>query len=184
MTYSTPTAGGTFPTEPRRVGPGPRPTLGTAALLLALAASGCALPPAAAVPAREGSPDDLAAIRDLHEIDRRASLARDFETLRSILSDDAVVLAPGAPPLAGRRAIDENFRQMVETLQEIEVLDYELDFEEVRVFGDYAYEWGRIRGTLRDPATGEERQNAFKVLRILRREADGRWRIYRTMWNE
>lgn len=38
---------------------------------------------------------DLERIEELHRADMRASKERDYRTLRSLMSDDAVVLPPG-----------------------------------------------------------------------------------------
>jgi ketosteroid isomerase-like protein len=63
-----------------------------------------------------------------------------------------------------------------------DVLDYALRFQEVKVLGDYAYEWGSITGSMREIVTGDVSRSAFHVMRILRRQADGSWRVYRSIW--
>ncbi len=49
---------------------------------------------------------DLEAIEELHLRDMAASKSGDFETLRSLLADDAVVLPPGGVALRGRAQLD------------------------------------------------------------------------------
>lgn len=128
---------------------------------------------------------DLAAIEALHRRDMEASKAGDFETLRSIISDEAVMLPPGTRPTRGREAIERGLSRMAEAMSGVEVLEYRLDFEEVEVCGDYAFEWGHIRGAMRAREEGAEVvHSVYKVLRILRRQPDGTWKVHRSIWND
>ncbi len=128
---------------------------------------------------------DLAAIEELHRRDMRASREGDFRTLRSIMSDDAVVMPPGGRATRGRAELDRSFSRMAEAMGSVEVLEYVLDFEEVKVLGDYAFEWGTIRGAsrMRD-GDGSVERSSYKVMRILQRQPDGEWKVHRTIWNE
>ena len=128
---------------------------------------------------------DLAAIEELHRRDMRASKAGDFETLRSIITDEAVMMPPGVRATRGREQIERGLGRMSESMRGVEVLEYVLDFEEVVVCGDYAFEWGHIRGAMRAREEGAEvERSAYKVMRILRREADGTWKVHRSIWND
>ena len=127
---------------------------------------------------------ELAAIEELHQRDLAASKAGDFETLRALVSDEAVMMPPGGDFVRGRAAIDAGMSRMVEAMAAVEVLDYVLDFEEVQVFGEYAFEWGVIRGRMRKRDGGEVGESAYKVMRILRRQAGGEWKVHRSIWNE
>jgi uncharacterized protein (TIGR02246 family) len=128
--------------------------------------------------------EDLKAIEELHQRDMRASREGDFETLRSLMSDDAVVMPPGGRVTRGRAALDASFARMAEGMRQVEVLEYELDFEEVEVVGDYAFEWGTIRGAMRALPGGEVERSSYKVMRVLQRQPDGAWKVHRTIWNE
>ena len=127
--------------------------------------------------------EDLRAIRLLHERDMAASKAGDFRTLRSLMSDDAVVMPPGGRTTRGREALDASFARMEKGAGGAEVLEYVLDFEEVKVLGDYAFEWGTIRGASRG-GDGRMERSSYKVMRILQRQPDGEWKVHRTIWNE
>jgi uncharacterized protein (TIGR02246 family) len=131
----------------------------------------------------DASEKDRRAIEELHRKDMEASRVGDFETLRSIVSDDAVILPPGGKPVRGKAELDASFGGMGDAMDRIEVLEYVLDFEEVETVGDYAFEWGEIRGLVRTK-DGELRRSAYNVMRILRREPDGDWRVHRSIWNE
>lgn len=127
---------------------------------------------------------DLARIEELHETDMRASREGDYRTLRSLMSDDAVVLPPGGRQIRGREALDRSFAAMSAAESPTEVLEYRFDWQEIRVLGDYAFEWGYIHGKERHRETGAVRAELYHVMRILQRQPDGAWKVHRTIWNE
>ena len=127
---------------------------------------------------------DLARIEALHEADMRASKAGDYHTLRSIMSDDAVVLPPGGHLIRGREALDRSFAAMSARESPTEVLEYRFDWQEIRVLGDYAFEWGYIHGKEHHKTSGTISSELYQVMRILQRQADGSWKVHRTIWNE
>ena len=127
--------------------------------------------------------DDLARIDALHRTDMEASRRGDYRTLRSVMSDDAVVLPPGGRMMRGRDALDRSFAAMAQATPTTEVLEYRFDWHEVQVCGDYAFEWGYIIGRERSLATGEEMAERYHVMRVLQRQADGEWKVHRTIWN-
>ena len=130
-----------------------------------------------------GDEKELAAIMQLHRRDMEASKAGDFETLRSLMSDDAVMMPPGGQFVRGRAEIDAGMSRMAEAMRAVEVLEYVLDFEEVKVLGDYAFEWGMIRGRMCSREGGEPEHSIYKVMRILKKQDDGEWRVHRSIWN-
>lgn len=125
---------------------------------------------------------DLQAIDELHRKDMIASKAGDHATLRSIMSDDAVVMPPGGKWLRGKEELDKSFSRMKDGMSEVEVLEYILDFEEVKVLGEYAFEWGTIRGSMRASPDGDVEHQTYKVMRILKKQ-HGEWKVHRTIWN-
>ncbi len=137
-----------------------------------------------APPRDPGSAEDYAAIERMHEKDEQAARDQDFDALRTVLSRDVVLMPPGQRAVRGRSEWDSSVRSMRDTMTGVEILEYEQFFEEVRVIGDYAFEWGTVVGTIRPPEGGEPVQIAQKLMRILKRGDDGKWRVHRSMWNE
>ena len=127
--------------------------------------------------------DDLELIDALHRADMEASRSGDYRTLRSLMSDDAVVLPPGGRMMRGREALDRSFAAMARATPSTEVLEYRFDWHEVEVCGDYAFEWGYIVGRERSLTTGEETAERHHVMRVLQRQDDGAWKVHRTIWN-
>ncbi len=73
---------------------------------------------------------------------------------------------------------------MMQVAPTTEVLEYRFEWHEVEVCGDYAFEWGYIVGRERSLTTGEETAERYHVMRILQRQADGEWKVHRTIWND
>jgi uncharacterized protein (TIGR02246 family) len=127
---------------------------------------------------------DREEIERLHQRDMTASKSLDYVTLSTLMSDDVVVLPPGGRAIRGRTEIDAGFKKMGSAEPVVDVLEYRFEWEEVRILGDYAFEWGYIHGRERDRKTGAETTSAYHVMRILQRQTDGAWKVHRTIWNE
>ena len=97
--------------------------------------------------------DDLRAIEALNQHDVKAVLAGDTHAIASQWTDDFVVLSSG-PTLRGREAHVLMLERGAEQAKAFVSLDYTVAFEEITVLGDYAYEWGTFRGSMRPRAGG------------------------------
>ena len=134
---------------------------------------------------RIDDPADLAAIDSLHARDMAAAPAGDIDALMALWSDDPVALPPDGPILEGREAI----RGMLEAGRRKadspwETKEYTQHFTEVKVLGDYGWDLGTVTSRLVNRNDGRELVVNGKLLRILKREADGRWTVYRSMWSQ
>lgn len=125
--------------------------------------------------------DDLRAIEALNQHDIRAAMAGDILAITSQWTDDFIALPPSGPALRGRVANAALVEQSREQMKAIEPIDYVVEFEEITISGDYAYEWGTFRGSMRPRAGGEPISYAGKLMRILQRQPDGSWKMHRTM---
>lgn len=65
----------------------------------------------------------------------------------------------------------------------VQITDYVFDFQEVRVVDDHAYEWARIRISSRYDGASSSTQTSGSLLRVLRRQEDGSWKVARAAWN-
>jgi uncharacterized protein (TIGR02246 family) len=130
-----------------------------------------------------GITDDRRAIEELHRKDMAASKARDRATLLSLCSDDCVLLPPGEDPIVGKEAIRESLERDVEQEQHYEITEYIHDFEEVRMLGEWAFEWGMFSAAAEPVGGGPPIRSSGKILRILERQEDGTWKVARSIWN-
>jgi ketosteroid isomerase-like protein len=110
-----------------------------------------------------------------------AVLASDIDALISQWTDDFVVIPPVGPIVRGRRANVEAARNGLEQIRAFEPVEFVVDFAEITIVGDYAFEWGTFRGMSRPRAGGDAVSYRGKLLRILQRQNDGAWKMHRTM---
>lgn len=131
---------------------------------------------------RDGSSADMDAINALHQRDLEASRKWDIDTLASLWTDDVVTLSEGEPPLIGKAANRASVTRLRDESRELQITDYSLSFNEVKIVGDWAFEWGTYSGTVK-PVRGELERITGKVIRVLKRDSDGSWKIARAMYN-
>jgi uncharacterized protein (TIGR02246 family) len=130
-----------------------------------------------------GMADDRRAIAELHETDMTASKARDVATLLSLCSEDCVLLPPGEDPMMGQEAIRESLERDQDQEQDYLITEYVHKFAEVKVLGDWAFEWGTFRAAAEPVGGGPPIRSSGKILRILERQGDGTWKVARSIWN-
>ncbi len=125
--------------------------------------------------------DDYQEIEELHRKDQEASLKRDLETLVSLMDDGIMLIPPRGEPKRGLSGVAGDLKKYFEQTREGKIIEYVQDFKEVEVLGDAAFDWGDFRGaeSSRDGAVVSQR---MRFMRILKRQSDGSWKIYRTFW--
>ena len=128
--------------------------------------------------------EDLAEIEKLHARDMAAAKVNDIETLRTLWTDDGVLLQPGQEPLVGKEAIWAYMQESLEEQKKYEITEYVHEFEEIKIIGDWAYEWGTFHGAYRPISGGEEIRERARLFRVLRRQPDGSWKCARAIWHE
>ncbi len=118
---------------------------------------------------------DEKAIRMLLNRWHRAMGAGDLAALLSMISEDAVFLAPEQAPLRGRVA----FAQELAALTESRTIRSSAEIEEVLVSGDLACCWATstVTTTPRDGTAPTVRRGS--VLSIFRKEFGGHWVLVR-----
>lgn len=116
--------------------------------------------------------EDERKIRELVEAWMAASKAGDISAVLALMTDDVIFMTPGRPPF-GKQDYAANSEQMRDFQ-----LDGRTDIEEIEVFGDRAYIRNHIRVTLTKAGEPPLRMSGY-TLGILRKEADGRWRLTR-----
>jgi uncharacterized protein (TIGR02246 family) len=125
-----------------------------------------------------GSADDLAAgsVRDEHVA---ALNAGDAAAWAAQFTDDGVQMPPDAPANFGRATIASWSRSFLELFR----VEFALGVEEVRVFGEWAFERGTYIIGLTPKAGGPPMQDAGKYITIYQRNPGAGWRMARDIWN-
>lgn len=109
-----------------------------------------------------------------------AWLAADTRQLTDVYTDDALVLYPNQPGIAGRAEILSYFKVFFNQFRQD---NFELISDEVQIIGSIAYDRGKYKwkGT---PRSGDSPINDYgKYLVILQQQADGSWKVLRDMDN-
>ncbi|HSF99668.1 MAG TPA: SgcJ/EcaC family oxidoreductase [Vicinamibacterales bacterium] len=146
----------------------------TAGLLLAVAAA-CAPPPAAPV----DTAADVAAINALVEREIAAVSAGDMEAIWSIFAEDVISMPPNEPAVNGHAGIDAWMAAMMEQM----TVSGGYTSSDVIVSGDLAVHRFTGELTLTPKAGGDAVTEAIKGLHVLRKQADGTWKITQDVWN-
>lgn len=126
---------------------------------------------------------DINNIEDLRREDVAASLAGDFEKLKSLMDEQCIVLPPDSEPEAGQAYLDRATVSTKDAQSQEQIIELTQDWEELQLFGDLAFERGVVRYAVKD-VEGKIVRETQRLLRILRRQKDGSWRVYRAMWHE
>lgn len=161
--------------------------------LLAATTAFVACAPTANPGNRDAQPDAaaLAGIEALHAADRAGVLAHDPAALLNLWSEDPVALPPDGPNLTGREAIENMLSAMGETPASERMwktVDYTQSFDEVFVIpgtdGTWGWDLGSARTVLEHREDGRRVAVTAKLLRILRRDGSGAWKVHRSMWTQ
>jgi ketosteroid isomerase-like protein len=144
-------------------------------VLISLTLSSCS--------SKDGSSKDIDAINTLHQRDMEASKKWDVDTLASLWTDDIVTLSEAEPAVIGKASNRESVIRLRDQSRDLQITDYVLSFNEVKIVDDWAFEWGTYSGAVKPVAGGEELRSTGKLIRVLKKESDGTWRIARAMFN-
>jgi uncharacterized protein (TIGR02246 family) len=113
-------------------------------------------------------------IRELISTWMAASKAGDVQQVLSLMTDDAVFLLPGRPPM---RKADFAAAAHAQAVEGAPQFDGKSEIQEVEVSGDFAFTWTKLTVTI-TPPTGQPVQRTGHTLSVLRRE-NGRWLLAR-----
>ena len=116
---------------------------------------------------------DERAIRLLISTWLAASKAGDTQKVLSLMSDDALFLVAGHPPMRGKAA----FAASLQALADVSI-DAASDVQEVRAFGDWAYAWTNLAITVTPRTGGQPLRRAGSTLTVYRKE-HGAWVLFR-----
>lgn len=143
-------------------------------LMLVLALAGCRGdgPHAGSIAAA-----DIAAIKEYDRQWLQAINTGDMPALSALTADDHITFPPNGPPNVGKAANDKvNAR----TFEQYTVNEHWFPADLV-VAGDWGYERGYFTSDSTPKAGGAVQRFTGYYLRILRRQADGSWKMIREM---
>src|ERR1700739_2935616 len=112
-----------------------------------------------------------------------AHLDMDHALILSFWEDDGVSLLPDTPPLVGKLAIANFVEEVIASMPGYHVTKQEIDFRDIRIVGDWAFEWGLEHQVSEGPPGKPAFDGHGKILLILHKNAQGEWKIHQEMWN-
>jgi uncharacterized protein (TIGR02246 family) len=124
--------------------------------------------------------DDRQAIQQLMADWNAAVRAKEVGALTAMVTEDAVFLPPGFPPIRGKQAVERMYTGFFPQFSSVEQTAI---VEELEVAGDWAFAWGSETLTLVPQTGGSPIHMQGKGMTILRRQADGSWKIARGINN-
>ncbi len=125
--------------------------------------------------------EDLRKIQELDKKDIAASIAQDYKALLELWDKDGIAIPPDQGQIKGINEIEKWLNQSGEI--DYEITKYEHKFEERKIIGDWAFEWGTYASAAEPKDDGPQIESSGKLLRILKRQPDGEWKVARAIWN-
>jgi len=116
--------------------------------------------------------DDERAIRELVHTWFEASRRGDVDTVLELMTDDVVFMVPGQEPFG-----KDVFAQASAGMKDAQV-EGSFDIRELKVLGDWAWLRNRIALSVTMPGAPAMHRTGY-TLTLLRKEADGKWRLFR-----
>lgn len=118
---------------------------------------------------------DEQAIRELYATWRHAMVEEDLASMLDLVTDDAVFLVPGQPPVRGK----DQFAELFEAARGQFRIEFESEFDEISLHEDWAYVTSRLAVAMTPKTGGTAVHRAGHTLTILRKTSDGRWVVAR-----
>jgi uncharacterized protein (TIGR02246 family) len=102
-----------------------------------------------------------------------ASKAGDTEKVLSLMSEDAVFLMCGQPPMRGRAAFASSFSALSQV-----TIDATAEIQEIKVLGEWAYMWTYLSIVITPKNGGASMTRPGNTLSILQKQ-NGSWLMVR-----
>jgi len=123
--------------------------------------------------------DDVEAIKKLGEEFFAAVNTSDLNGRMATMAPDAIIMAPDRPSIAGKEEIRRLSHDYQTTFEEKCTLAY----DEVEVAGNWGFVRGSVTCTRTSKSDGQVKKLSLKNLWIVKRQADGKWKFWRIMFN-
>jgi uncharacterized protein (TIGR02246 family) len=118
---------------------------------------------------------DEQAIRALVDDWQSAAADGDLQRLQQLMAEDVIFLTPGQPPMRGRQAFMDAFREGMKHYR----IESSGEIKELRIAADLAYCWTQLDVTVTPHRDGLPMRRSGNVLSILQKQPGAGWVIVR-----
>jgi len=118
---------------------------------------------------------DHSRIRAVIERWHAATIAGDVDTVLGLMTEDAVFLVAGKPPMRGREAFAAGLRKVLESHR----IESSGEVREIDVAGHLAYCWTDLDVAIIPRSGGSAMRRKGSALSVFRKDASGTWRLSR-----
>ena len=133
---------------------------------------------ALSAPAMAAAPVGIAKFNTRFE---QAALQMDNVALAELWEEDGITLFPDTPPIIGKAAISAFVQQAVAQFSHARMGSFTLRCDGAIQLGPLASEW-YFEHQVVDLGNGKSFDGRGRMLLVLRRGSEGRWRLLREMW--
>lgn len=113
-------------------------------------------------------------IQELLEAWHRHSAEGDLDAILELMTDDAVFLRSGTPPM-NKEQFAEGFRDWGGRA----TIESKYEVKEIRTSGDVGYLWSYLHIVMTSKETGSSSEREGHVLSVFRKSAAGKWQLAR-----
>ncbi len=153
-----------------------------AAAAVACAAATAAIAPCIVV-AQSAPAAARAAVDTLNAKEVKACREMDNAASAALWADDGVDLIEGLQPMVGKAVIAAWLNGLTPGLKGAKMVYCTIEWKQITVAGDWAYEWGVNRQRIEFPSPQQPFETEGKITLVLKRQADGAWKIALESWN-
>ena len=125
---------------------------------------------------------DTTAINALRDKVTATFNSNDAAALAANYADDAIMMNPNQAAVEGKQAIQASYEAMFKENAGKITVTLVLTPLETQLAGDWAYDRGSATSTI-TPKSGKPVEQSGKYLVIVKRQADGSWKVYREISN-
>ena len=130
-----------------------------------------------------GTEDSRQAVDAVNQEIVRACQQRDFDVTAALWAEDGVDLLPELAPMVGKEKITAWLNSLRPNLVGTKMAYCTIDWQDIQIHGDVAYEWGINRQLIEYPPPRKSTPTEGKILFILRRQGNGAWKVVLESWN-
>jgi ketosteroid isomerase-like protein len=156
--------------------------IGAAICILALLVLLAVLPATRAVKTAAGQ-DARKSLDAFNAAFSNACLKMDHPASAALWADDGTDLIQGMEPMIGKAKIADWLNSLTPQLKGAKMIYCTVDWKDIQIHGDLAYEWGINKQKIEFPPPQEPFVGAGKILLILKRQPSGDWKLALESWN-